>query len=214
MIPAQSKKVAIYCRVSTTDQNIETQLTDLRRYSYSRGWIIHKEYLDIGVSGSKENRPSLDALMTDSRQKLFDIILVWRFDRFARSSRHLALALDEFGHLGIDFVSYNEHLDTSGAMGKAMFTIIGAMAELERGIISERVRAGLRRAREKGKVFGRPRVEIPQEKLRDMQTRGYSVRKMSMALGIARSTVQDKLAELKPGVKQPSESPPPVLVGI
>ena len=196
MTPPQPKKVAIYCRVSTTDQNIDLQLTDLRRYSHSRGWIIQKEYLDEGVSGSKESRPSLDALMTDSRKRLFDIVLVWRFDRFARSSRHLAIALDEFGHLGVDFVSYNEHLDTSGAMGKAMFTIIGAMAELERGIISERVRAGLRRAREKGKVFGRPRVEISPEKLKDMQNRGYSVRKMAMALKMPRSTVHDKLVEI------------------
>jgi len=201
MTPTQTKKVAIYCRVSTTDQNIEIQLTDLRRYATSRGWIIQKEYSDEGISGSKEFRPALDALMTDSRKRLFDIVLVWRFDRFARSSRHLAIALDEFGHLGVDFVSYNEHLDTSGAMGKAMFTIIGAMAELERGIISERVRAGLRRAREKGKVFGRPRVEISPEKLKDMQNRGYSVRKMAMALKMPRSTVHDKLAELLPAAR-------------
>ncbi len=210
MTPTQTKNVAIYCRVSTTDQNIDLQLTDLRRYALSRGWIIHREYLDKGISGSKASRPSLDALMADSRRKLFDIVLVWRFDRFARSSRHLALALDEFGHLRIDFVSYNEQLDTSGAMGKAMFTIIGAMAELERGIISERVRAGLRRAREKGKVFGRPRVTISPEKLKDMQNRGYSVRKMAIALKIPRSTVQDKLAELK----SPSELPSTVFAGV
>lgn len=197
MTPTQTKKVAIYCRVSTTDQNIDIQLTDLRRYSLSRGWIIQKEYLDKGVSGSKESRPALDALMTDARKRLFDIVLVWRFDRFARSSRHLAIALDEFGHLGVDFVSYNEQLDTSGAMGKAMFTIIGAMAELERGIIAERVRAGLRRAREKGKIFGRPRVEIAPEKLKDMQKRGYSVRKIAMALGVPKSTVQHKIMDLK-----------------
>jgi len=206
----QIKKVAIYCRVSTTDQDINLQLTDLRRYTLSRGWIIQKEYLDEGFSGSQASRPALDALMTDSRKRLFDIVLVWRFDRFARSSRHLAIALDEFGHLGIDFVSYNEHLDTSGAMGKAMFTIIGAMAELERGIISERVRAGLRRAREKGKVFGRPRVKISPEKLKDMQKRGYSVRKMAIALKIPRSTVHDKLEALK----SPSESPPPLFAGV
>lgn len=206
----QSKRVAIYCRISTTEQDINLQLTDLRRYCHSREWIIQKEYLDIGISGSKESRPSLDALMTDSRKRCFDIVLVWRFDRFARSSRHLAIALDEFGHLGIDFVSYNEQLDTSGPMGKAMFTIIGAMAELERGIIAERVRAGLRRAREKGKIFGRPRVEISPETLKDMQKRGYSVRKMSIALKIPRSTVHDKLAELK----SPSESPVPLLTGV
>lgn len=215
MNPSQSKRAAIYCRVSTIDQNIDIQLTDLRRYSFSRGWIIHNEYLDEGVSGSKESRRALDALMADSRKRLFDIVLVWRFDRFARSSKHLALALDEFGHLGIDFVSYNEQLDTSGAMGKAMFTIIGAMAELERGIIAERVRAGLRRAREKGKIFGRPRVEISPEKLKDMQKRGYSIRKMAMALKVPRSTVHDKLTELQPDTGKPlSELPAPPFGGV
>ena len=207
MSPTQTKQVGIYCRVSTTEQNIEMQLSDLRRYCLSRGWTIFKEYLDVGVSGFKENRPGLSALMADAKQRLIDIVLVWRFDRFARSSKHLALALDEFGTLGIDFVSYNEQLDTSGPMGKAMFSIIGAMAELERGILVERIHGGLRRAREKGTIIGRPRVKIPTERIAELQNRGYSIRKMAQALKIPRSTIQDKLAALKLA----SENPPPIL---
>ena len=202
MSQENSERVAIYCRVSTAEQNIEMQLADLRRYCTSRGWTIFKEYLDIGISGFKENRPGLSALMADAKQRLIDIVLVWRFDRFARSSSHLALALDEFGHLGIDFVSYNEQLDTSGPMGKAMFTIIGAMAELERGITVERIRGGLRRAKEKGKTLGRPQVTISQERLTDMQQRGYTIRKMAMALGVPRSTVHLKLSKKPPQVSE------------
>jgi DNA invertase Pin-like site-specific DNA recombinase len=207
MSPNQTKRVGIYARVSTHEQNIEMQLTDLRRYSLSRGWNIHKEYLDEGISGSKASRPLLNALMADARRRSIDIVLVWRFDRFARSSKQLALALDEFQHLGIDFVSFQEQIDTSTPMGKMVFTLMGAVAELERNIIIERIHGGLRRAKEKGKTFGRPRVEIPPERLSDMQQKGYSIRKMAMALGVPRSTIYDKLANLKP----PSGYPSPLL---
>jgi len=196
MSPNQPKQVGIYARVSTQDQNIEMQLSDLRRYCTLRGWNIFREYLDQGISGSKASRPNLDALMADAKRRSIDIVLVWRFDRFARSSKQLALALDEFQHLGVDFVSFQEQIDTSTPMGKMVFTVMGAVAELERNIIIERIHGGLRRAKEKGKTFGRPRVEISPERLSDMQKRGYSIRKMAMALGVPRSTVQDKLKTL------------------
>ena len=210
MSPTQPKQVGIYARVSTQDQNIDMQLSDLRRYCTSRGWNIFKEYLDEGVSGFKASRGNLDALMADSRSRRIDIVLVWRFDRFARSSKQLAMALDEFQHLGVDFVSFQEQIDTSTPMGKMVFTVMGAVAELERNIIIERIHGGLRRAKEKGKTFGRPRVEIPTEKITDMQTKGYSIRKMAMALGVPRSTIQDKLYQRKPLSEYPSTFSPTI----
>lgn len=149
-------RVAIYARVSTTDQSTETQLLDLRRYVADRAWDIFEEYCDNGISGTKDSRPALNQLMDDARKRRFDVVLVWRFDRFARSTKHLILAMEEFKNLGIDFVSYQENIDTSSPLGGAIFTIISAVAQLERDIIAERVRAGLRRARERGKRLGRP----------------------------------------------------------
>jgi DNA invertase Pin-like site-specific DNA recombinase len=154
---------AIYFRVSTLDQSTGIQETDLRRYAEARGLTVFKEYRDHAVSGAKDRRPALDMLMDDARKRRFDVIVVWRFDRFARSTTHLHVALDEFKALGISFVSYNENLDTSTAMGKAMFSMIAAMSELERSMIRERVTAGVRRAiktRAKiGKSWGRAKVE-------------------------------------------------------
>jgi DNA invertase Pin-like site-specific DNA recombinase len=153
------KTAALYYRVSTTDQSTQLQREDLRRYAKARGFSVYKEYCDEGVSGAKVKRPALDRLMNDARKRKFDVVAVWRFDRFARSSTHLALALDEFKNLAIDFVSFNENIDTSSPMGKVMFTLIGAMAEFERSIIRERVTAGVRRAiqerAEAGKGWGR-----------------------------------------------------------
>ena len=144
-------RVAIYCRVSTLDQSTDSQLLDLRRYTRERGWNIFKEYCDNGISGTTESRPALNRLMDDAKKRKFDVVLVWRFDRFARSTRHLINALEEFRNLGIDFVSYQENIDTSSPLGSAIFTIISAVAQLERDIIAERVKAGLRRAKENGK---------------------------------------------------------------
>ncbi len=138
-------RVALYARVSTTDQSTESQLLDLRRYVRERGWHSFREYTDNGVSGTKGNRPALNQLMNDAKKRRFDAVLVWRFDRFARSTKHLILALEEFRNLGIDFVSYQENIDTSSPLGSAIFTIISAVAQLERDIIAERVKAGLRR---------------------------------------------------------------------
>ncbi len=150
------QRVALYARVSTSDQSTDSQLLDLRRYVQDRGWQALNEYCDNGISGTKDSRPALNQLMDDAKKRRFDIVLVWRFDRFARSTKHLILALEEFRNLGIDFVSYQENIDTSSPLGGAIFVIISAVAQLERDIIAERVKAGLRRARENGKRLGRP----------------------------------------------------------
>ncbi len=154
-------RVALYARVSTRDQSTDSQLLDLRRYVRERGWNIFKEYVDEGISGTKDSRPALNELMDNAKKRRFDVVLVWRFDRFARSTQHLINALEEFKNLKIDFVSYQENIDTSSPLGSAIFTIISAVAQLERDIIAERVKAGLRRARENGKKLGRPKVKIP-----------------------------------------------------
>jgi len=157
-------RVAIYCRVSTLDQSTDSQLLDLRRYTKERGWQIFQEYCDNGISGTKDSRPALNQLMDEARKRRFDVVLVWRFDRFARSTKHLILALEEFRNLGIDFISYQENIDTSSPLGSAIFTIISAVAQLERDIIAERVKAGLRRAQENGKHIGRPTARVDRDK--------------------------------------------------
>ena len=167
-------RVAIYARVSTTDQSTDSQLLDLRKYVSDRGWQIYREFVDEGISGTKDSRPALDQLMDDAKKRKFDIVLVWRFDRFARSTRHLINALEEFRNLGIDFVSYQENIDTSSPLGSAIFTIISAVAQLERDIIAERVKAGLRRARENGKKLGRPRVAVDATRIAALRTQGHS----------------------------------------
>ena len=126
-------RVALYARVSTSDQTTESQLLDLRRYVQDRGWPAFNEYCDSGISGTKDNRPALNQLIDDAHKRRFDVVLVWRFDRFARSTKHLILALEEFRNLGIDFVSYQENIDTSSPLGGAIFTIISAVAQRERG---------------------------------------------------------------------------------
>ncbi len=182
------KRIAIYARVSTTDQSTESQLLDLRRYTRERGWTIFKEYCDNGVSGTKDSRPALNELMNSAKKRRFDMVLVWRFDRFARSTKHLILALEEFKNLGIDFVSYQENIDTSSPLGSAIFTIISAVAQLERDIIAERVKAGLRRAKENGKKLGRPRLNYTN--VRKLRDQGLSIRAIAKELGISRSSVQ------------------------
>jgi DNA invertase Pin-like site-specific DNA recombinase len=154
-----SKRVGIYKRISTVDQSVGMQDADLKRYCEQRGLEVYKVYCDEGISGAKDRRPALDQLMNDARKRKFDIVLVWRFDRFARSTKHLITALEEFRHCGIEFISYQENIDTSSPMGKAMFTIVAAVAELERGIIAERVTAGLRNAKAKGRQLGRKFTE-------------------------------------------------------
>jgi len=187
------KRIAIYARVSTTDQSTDGQLLDLRKYVSDRGWQIYGEYCDNGVSGAKDSRPALNELMGDAKKRRFGTVLVWRFDRFARSTKHLILALEEFKNLGIDFVSYQENIDTSSPLGGAIFTIISAVAQLERDIIAERVKAGLRRAKENGKRLGRPKVSVDMETLHHMRNDGMSLRAIAEATGISRTTVSEIL---------------------
>ncbi len=188
-------RVALYARVSTTDQSTDSQLLDLRRYVSERGWNIFKEYVDEGISGTKDSRPALNQLMNDAKKRRFDVVLVWRFDRFARSTKHLILALEEFKNLGIDFVSYQENIDTSSPLGSAIFTIISAVAQLERDIIAERVKAGLRRAKENGRKLGRPRAEVSKGEIYRLHSHGLSLRQIATQLNISKSTVARYLTQ-------------------
>jgi DNA invertase Pin-like site-specific DNA recombinase len=153
-----ASRVAIYARISTGNgqQDPSMQTRELREYCVRRGWEVVREHIDIGFSGSREKRPELDKLMSDAHRRKFEIVVVWKFDRFARSVSHLIRALETFRALGIEFVSYSEQLDTSTPAGKLVFTVLGAVAELERSLIVERVRAGMRNAHAKGKRIGRP----------------------------------------------------------
>jgi len=187
-------RVALYARVSTTEQSTDSQLLDLRRYVRERGWDIFREFVDEGISGTKDSRPALNELMNDAKKRRFGVVLVWRFDRFARSTKHLILALEEFKNLGIDFVSYQENIDTSSPLGSAIFTIISAVAQLERDIIAERVKAGLRRAKENGKKLGRPRVTVDTEKIHSLRSKGLSLRAIAKETGVSRTTVSDVLS--------------------
>lgn len=184
------KKVAIYARVSTTDkgQNIDVQLMPLKEFVEKRGWEIYKIYSDQ-LSGAKENRPALDELLNDAKKRKIDCVLVFRFDRFARSTKHLINSLELFNSLGIDFISYSENIDTSTAAGKAMFTMISAFAEFERSLISERVKAGLAKARVSGKKLGRPKVKVDVDQIKEFRKEGFSIRKIAKLVGVPKTTV-------------------------
>jgi DNA invertase Pin-like site-specific DNA recombinase len=185
-------KVALYARVSTRNngQDPETQLLALREYAKARRLEVFAEYVDVGISGSKASRPALNKLMADARKRRFDTVLVARFDRFARSTRHLVLALEEFNALGVDFISLSESIDTSTPMGKMVYTVIAAVAELERSLIRERVVMGLQRAKAQGKRLGRPRGSAQDvNKVRKLKGEGLSVRQIAEALQTSKSTV-------------------------
>ncbi len=194
-----NKRVAIYARVSTTDQSTESQLLDLRRYVSERGWHLYREYTDNGISGTKGSRPALNELMAEAKKRRFGVVLVWRFDRFARSTKHLILALEEFKNLGTDFVSYQENIDTSSPLGSAIFTIISAVAQLERDIIAERVKAGLRRAKENGRTLGRPKAEVSKWEIYRLHSHGLSLRQIATQLNISKSTVARYLLRVNKG---------------
>ena len=164
------------------------QLRELREYCQRRGWEITREYVDVGISGGKEKRPELDALLRNAHRRYFDMVVVWRFDRFARSVSHLLSALENFRSLGIEFVSLSEQVDTSTPTGKMIFTVLGAVAELERSLIAERVRAGLRNARAKGKKLGRPRLLSNPGAIARLRAQGASWRAVGAALGVSAAT--------------------------
>jgi DNA invertase Pin-like site-specific DNA recombinase len=185
-----SLRVAIYARVSTSGngQSPEMQTRELREYAQRRGWTIAGEFVDVGISGSKERRPELDRLMVDAHRRKFDAVACWKFDRFARSVSHLLRALETFNALGIAFVSLSESLDTSTPAGKMVFTILGAVAELERSLIVERVRAGLRHAKSKGIKLGRPKVYLDGARIAELRAKGRSWRAVARAMGASAKT--------------------------
>src|SRR6202171_1362061 len=176
-----ASRVAIYARVSTTNhgQDASLQTRELHQFAEARGWQVAGEYVDAGVSGAKDSRPELNRLIADAHKRRFDVVCVGRFERFARSVSHLLRALETFKALGIDFVSFSEQMDTSTPAGKMVFTVLGAVAELERSLTVERVRAGLRNARAKGKTLGRPRVAVDTAKARRLREQGRSIREIA-----------------------------------
>jgi len=189
-------RVAIYARVSTPDgrgQSPEMQLRELREHCERRGWTVAGEYVDR-MTGTKDRRPELDRLTADAHKRRFDVVIVWKFDRFARSVSHLLRALETFKALGIDFVSYSEQMDTSTPAGKMVFTVLGAVAELERSLIVERVRAGLRNARAKGKHLGRPRANIDANRLATLRREGKSLKQIAAEVGCSAAYVHKTLA--------------------
>jgi DNA invertase Pin-like site-specific DNA recombinase len=188
-------RVAIYARVSTANngQDPTMQTRELREYAERRGWKLAGEYVDIGISGTKEKRPELDRMMADAHRRRFDAVLVWKFDRFARSVSHLLRALETFQALGVHFISLSESLDTSTPAGKMVFTVLGAVAELERSLIVERVKAGLRNARAKGKRLGRPRVTVDTRRIAMLRKGGASWATVCRETGLSKGTAQRAL---------------------
>ena len=194
-------RVGIYGRVSTLDkgQDVELQLADLRSYASARGWEIFKEYVDIGQSGSKEQRPAFNQLMEDARRRKIDIVLVWRLDRFGRSLKHLVVSLDEVKTLGVGFVSLKEALDFTTPTGRLMLHLLGAFAEFEKDLIRERVIAGVTHARAKGKRLGRPNGKIDLQKLLDLRYQhGLSIREISKEMSISTGLVHKSLRNCPP----------------
>lgn len=184
-------RAAIYARVSTTNhgQDVTLQTRELEQFAQARGWQLIGSYVDAGISGAKDSRPELNRLMADAHRRRFDAVIVWKFDRFARSVSHLLRALEAFQALGIQFVSLSESLDTSTPAGKMVFTVLGAVAELERSLIAERVRAGLRNARAKGRRLGRPRVAVDARRIAALRKQGLSWAKIAAELGVGEGTV-------------------------
>ncbi|MGA3293837.1 MAG: recombinase family protein [Candidatus Acidiferrales bacterium] len=184
-------RAAIYGRISTSNhgQDIGLQTRELRQFCEARGWQVAGEYLDEGISGAKDSRPELNRLMADASRRRFDAVVVWKFDRFARSVSHLLRALETFNSLGIAFVSLSEQIDTTTPTGKMIFTVLGAVAELERSLIAERVRAGLRNARAKGKRLGRPRVAVDAARIARLRASGLSWPAVARELGVSVGTV-------------------------
>jgi DNA invertase Pin-like site-specific DNA recombinase len=186
--PRSAKRAAIYCRVSTADQHRETQLYDLREMARQRGYEIVREYGDQ-ICGAKSKRPGLDQLLTDARRHRFDVVLVAAFDRVARSVRHFLEVLDELNHLGIEFVSFRENIDTGGPLGRAMVVIVGAIAELERSLIVERVKAGMRRARLEGRRIGRAPLNVDRPAIVRDRLTGLSLTQVAKKHRASRATV-------------------------
>ena len=183
------ERAVIYARVSTHDQHIERQLYPLRELAKRRGFEIVQEYIDIGVSGSKARRKGLDAMLADAHRREFTIILVAGFDRVARSVKHFLTVIDELSDLGIEFISARENIDTSGAMGRMFVTILGCIAELERSLIIERIKAGMHRRRLEGLPMGRAPLAIDHQSLVRDRVSGLSLTVVAKKYGVSRASV-------------------------
>ena len=195
------KRAALYMRVSTLDQHPESQLHDLRQMASQRGYEIVHEFTDK-ISGTKARRPGLDAMMVDARRGRFDVILVWASDRIARSVKHFLDILDELSRLNIEYVSFRENIDTGGPLGRAIVVIIGAVAELERNLIIERVRAGMRRARLEGRHIGRNPLQLDHAAIQQDRQHGQSLRQIAKGHRISTATVQRVLREHTPTAQE------------
>ncbi len=182
------KRVALYLRVSSADQNPGAQRGDLLQLVEQRGWQVIEEYSDQ-ISGVRSRRPGLDRLMNDASRRRFDVIAVWSFDRLARSVRHFLQVVDELNHLNIEFASYRENIDTSGPMGRTVMVILSAVAELERNLIIERVRSGMRRAKLEGQHIGRPRLIVDRDAVVRDRQRGHSIRQIAKLHRLSRTSV-------------------------
>ena len=208
------KRVAIYSRVSTTDQSCDSQLRDLREYCRARRWDQVTEYVDEGISGTTDRRPALDEMMAVVRKRRVDVVVVAAFDRFGRSVRHLVDTLELFRHLGVEFISLREQIDTGSPLGQAVFTIIAAIAQLERSLLVERVKAGLRRARDQGKHIGRPRLRVDPRRLQGVMAQQLPARTAAMVLGVSPSSylrllrARHQLQAAQPGGDNPAPSAP------
>jgi DNA invertase Pin-like site-specific DNA recombinase len=183
------KKAAIYARVSTPDQHVETQLYDLRDLAAKRGYTVIREFEDRGVSGSKSKRVGLDAMLSSARRREFDVLLVAAFDRIARSTKNFLEIVDELNELGIEFVSAREAIDTSGPMGRMFITLVGSIAELERSLITERIKAGMRRVRLEGGRLGRAPLNIDHDALVRDRLAGMSLTNVARKYGVSRASV-------------------------
>ena len=195
------KRAALYMRVSTVDQHPETQLVDLRQMAAQRGYQIVDEYTDR-LSGAKTKRPGLDQMMTDARRGRFDVVLVWASDRIARSVKHFLELLDELNRIGVEYVSFRENIDTAGPLGRAIVVIIGAIAELERSLIVERVRAGMRRARLEGQRIGRQPLVLDSAAIHQDRQRGQSLREIAKGHHVSTATIQRVLSKYASTVQE------------
>ena len=201
------KKAAIYVRVSTPDQHVESQLYDLRELAAQRGFEVVHEYEDRGVCGQKARRPGLDALMEDARRRKFNVVLVAAFDRLARSTKHFLILVESLDSLGVELVSKREGLASGDAMGRLFMTIISAIAELERSLVVERVKSGMRRARLEGRQIGRARLDVDRQQVVLDRRSGMSLTQVAKKHNISRASVCRLMKEAHgnsvPGVLNP-----------
>lgn len=188
------QRVAVYARCSTKDQHAANQIDDLEQYAAARRWSIVGRFVDEGISGARRDRPGLDAMMKLVRQRKVDTVLVWKYDRFARSMSHLLQALEEFRSVGVNFVSFTEGIDTTSSMGKFVFGVFSSLAEFERSLIAERVKNGMEKARKRGQHLGRPKLKVDVAEIKRLRSQGLSVRQIATQVGISKSAVGQLLS--------------------